>query len=413
MYEYSPLPDLGECTLKSQLRTSKTRHCLQLPSYQTLIDAHNVILFLLFNVVIDLMIQGISFQFFLSSYRSLFQQYSWIIISSVMIPTLLISIIFSITNLKRRRFHNKCQYCITLLITVAISQFFILLIPNLHSMLWGYCIRSVMDRNRNHISFQSRNLYFDAILKYCVNNNASGSNKQIIRRIIATNYYLQSMISSNKYNFISFDFANTNPKYLQKMRNFHNNGYKRDGDRMLMKLIDLKWRDIMVDTPRESQCNDSKYWMRNRLCWIQFIYWICFNVIVFGLFCLLWRPFILVLIIYLMIQGLNYKLRCKYYQMELFLNHILVTLSMYTMRYQIAWEKLSATRDELIEDIEIIYEIMFDQINEIECVYQYMEHYDIAGIVAQYLWFRLPDHSNMEQQLQLFYEGYCREINSH
>ena len=361
-------------------------------SLNKLIEVKHVMLYVLLNFIVDV-IQIIIFDILMEIRTRPFTKYELIFIILMIIPPIFMSIIIAYISLQNSPRNNRHQSincigkCIKFVTIMSMSQCLMLILPYFYSTTWGGCGRILVDRRIKSSKYKSRNEYFEQILKYCINDNNDIETK---KRIIAANYYLHCIIDD--YQYVSSEYQNGKTKYLQKTAELHGNGYKQYGK----KLTNIEWEVIIEDTLR---CNQST--LRMNICHILYIVTLMENIIIYLYICSLWKPFIAIFCVIFMLQWLNCKLHYKYHKIEFYINYIMPTLQVHKMRYQISWEKLPWTK-KIIDDIETIYEIMFDQTEQILIIYESMGNNDIAGIVAQYIWFPLPNHSDMSQQLHIF-----------
>ena len=315
-----------------------------------------------------------------------------------LIPPLCFAIIAHILAIiltKHTDYNSRVECIFINLFILFYVEFFIIVLPNFGSIFMydGYRGRIMDLAQKKATATQVKRFeYVQHILEYCINNH---SKQPQIYRIIATNYYLQTML----HQILSSERCKQERMIsLKKMRNLHQNGYKNVGT----NITNICWKDILNGTIRENMDNHNT---KQKYCYMLLLYSIITNCVQYSIAMYHYGYFFWLLLGYGMIQFFNHRIHCKYYKIELYLYHILPVVPVHTL-YNINWNRVFPSKSGLINDIDIIYEIMFDQLTEIQCVYQSMDNDDIAGIIVQFLWFPLPNEANMDEELQLFYQQF-------
>ena len=315
----------------------------------------------------------------------------WLITSILIIIVLIIlTIIKSITKQSTRQVFDCCfSFVFDILICIIWAM---MIAPNSYSVNYGFHSQYLSQKKEYHESIKSHSRYVDQLLKYCLNK---GDKKQIHEKIVAANYYLLTMFDSK----FSSKVQCQNKILLDKMQVLHKNGYKQDH----IKLTDLKWKE-MANNLKMNKWYDLHLKMLD-LLWI---FTLMQQIGIHICLCIIWTHGVWLLVGYMILQLINCKLRREYSQMQFYIRHILPNLSLYKLRANKIWNETWDSTQEMIENIETIRKMQFDQIHETNSVYasKLCNNSDVSSIIAQYLWYPLPNQeSNMEQELQQFHTG--------
>eukprot|EP01084_Bolivina_argentea_P233081 392636_1 len=335
-------------------------------------------------------------------YAALDNEYSFILLLFIMHIVLMILIAFGWTYSQTKWDHIKLEFKHNVGACCMICTLF--------QFLFGLCMGFIMialptfSYNQTVLSseckygvhrfdgFSTNNKFLCILLEYIMNCNNIHETK---RRIIALNYYFTPFKKYSRWEYIdacAYDVTDNAKTRFHDVAQIHNQNI--DG-----KLSNLNWSDMRY--------TDTKNRYHQPLA-----------LLVIWTFLLIYN---LLVLIVLFICNLHVNNLTNAQQIFVIISFIYECICVvYNIRYSVIYwycyhlvpfittykrelANENQNVDDVMENIETLYQIMFFSAREIESVC--MVNHDVATIIRQYLWEPLPMHAyNDEQFLNLFYQ---------
>eukprot|EP01083_Nonionella_stella_P278329 946516_1 len=237
--------------------------------------------------------------------------------------------------------------------------------------------------------------YISAVLQYVT---GSESFKENIHRIVATNYYLQSVF----HEALPDAKTEKNAIYLDRIRHLHEQ-IKPNPD--LNKLIDadLHWSELadVVTSDNERMLRIHIGGVLYVLSFIQTVltfWWTGSGGLMMGIN--------IVFVVYVVLQVVTCRLYYMFYTFALYLTRILPIFNWDAGKLKaLKWKQKFETPEDMMIGIRAVHEILYEvHNNEIQCIYECVLQYDIAGLIAQYIWIELPVYANIVDGIECYLE---------
>eukprot|EP00484_Ammonia_sp_Unknown_P020487 CAMPEP_0197043826 /NCGR_PEP_ID=MMETSP1384-20130603/20014_1 /TAXON_ID=29189 /ORGANISM="Ammonia sp." /LENGTH=316 /DNA_ID=CAMNT_0042475191 /DNA_START=528 /DNA_END=1481 /DNA_ORIENTATION=- len=263
------------------------------------------------------------------------------------------------------------------------------------------------------------------ILQYNLNHNTQRSllhhvfidKQETLKRIVATNYYLMSAFKQEieecderaEWEAIFVDetmYNDVEPsQVIDNVATIHNefNGqYLHRNSCQASKLDSLNWTDIGF--------NIDKLHVQCMISLSVFLLYIVYNSLM--IICIylyahlmheLRNEYVLGLfVVYVLIEVAYIPLNVRFYHLASYSCYILPgVINIKSFEWL---EKFDT--DTMMDDIQTVYDIMYQTTNEIQAVWQHNIHPDIAQIITQYLYYKLPANiDELEDVIAIYNES--------